>query len=87
MSDSRIIVRAAVVDDAPAMARIQVLGWGHAFGHFMSKEFLAARGFAVREKEWRERLAAPKPGAHYLVAEEADEDLAVVDRHEGGQQR
>ena len=77
MSDSRIIVRAAAVDDAPAMARIQVHGWGHAFGHFMSKEFLAARGFAVREKEWRERLAAPKPGTHYLVAEEAGEVVGI----------
>ena len=77
MSDSRIIVRAAGVGDAPSMARIQVLGWGHAFGHFMSKEFLAARGFAVREKEWRERLAAPMPGAHYLVAEEAGEVVGI----------
>lgn len=78
MNDSRVTVRVAAVSDAPAMARIQVLGWDHAFGHFMSKEFLAARGFAVREKEWRERLAAPKPDTHYLVAAEGAEVVGII---------
>jgi len=73
-----ITVRAATVADAPAIARIQVLGWDHAFGHIMSKEFRSARGVVVREGEWRERLEAPKPGTHYLVAEDADEVVGIT---------
>jgi GNAT superfamily N-acetyltransferase len=78
MSDTRITVRIAGVGDAAAMARIQVLGWGHAFGHIMSKEFLAARGFGVREGEWRQRLENPKAGSLHLVAEEAGEVAGIA---------
>jgi GNAT superfamily N-acetyltransferase len=78
MSETPVTVRIARVSDAAAMARIQVLGWGHAFGHIMSKEFLAARGFAVREGEWRERLENQKQGALHLVAEEAGEVVGIA---------
>ena len=78
MNGPAITVRAATVADAPAIARIQVLGWDHAFGHIMSKEFRSARGVVVREGEWRERLEAPKPGTHYLVAEDADEVVGIT---------
>ena len=78
MSESRIVVREARLGDAVGMARIQVLGWGHAFGHIMSREFLAARGFEVREGEWRQRLEKPKTGTVHLVAEEAGDVVGVA---------
>ena len=78
MSETPIALRIARRGDEPAMARIQVLGWGHAFGHIMSKEFLAARGMEVRTGEWRQRLDGAKAGTFHLVAEEAGEVVGIA---------
>ena len=71
-------VRDARVDDAAAMARIQVAGWQHAYGHFMPAEFIAARSPEIRTKEWRVRLRDQPADVVHLVAEDEGQIVGIA---------
>jgi ribosomal protein S18 acetylase RimI-like enzyme len=61
-----VIVRAAVADDAPAMARVHVAAWERAYRGLVADAEIAARTPAAREAMWREVLTG---GAIAFVAE------------------
>ena len=53
------MIRPAVVQDVPALARVQVRAWLHAYSGFIDPEELAARPVDVREPHWRAALTDP----------------------------
>ncbi len=71
-------VRDARVDDAAAMARVQVAGWHNAYAHFMPAEFIAARSPEIRTKEWRERLDDQPVEVVHLVAEDEGQIVGIA---------
>ena len=75
---AHFVIRDATVDDAEAMARIQVEGWNRAYASFIPDQLPASYDIGVRQAQWRERLAAPVPGTVHLVAAEAEAILAIA---------
>jgi L-amino acid N-acyltransferase YncA len=63
-----IDLRPGVVDDAPAIARINVEAWLAAYQGIVSDSFLAAISVSAREHAWRERILGD-PERPVLVAE------------------
>jgi GNAT superfamily N-acetyltransferase len=75
---AHLIIRDAALDDAEAMARIQVEGWNRAYASFIPDQLPASYDIGVRHAQWRERLADPAPGTVHLVAAEGDAILAIA---------
>ena len=75
---SHLLIRDATLDDAEAMARIQVDGWNRAYASFIPDQLPASYDIEIRHAQWRERLAAPDPGTVHLLAVEADAVLAIA---------
>ena len=69
------MIRPAVVEDVPALARVQVRAWLHAYSGFMEPEEIAARPVEVREPQWRTALTDPSDPATTVVW---DQDGAVA---------
>lgn len=63
-----IQTRQAILDDAPALAKIHVLAWRAAYGGIMAQDILAKFDIAKRTEDWQRRLSEPGPGMT-LVAE------------------
>jgi GNAT superfamily N-acetyltransferase len=64
-------VRPAVVDDADAIARVQVRSWQAAYRGFMPDEVLDSLDVAAGARQQRERLGQLPPGAACFVATDA----------------
>jgi GNAT superfamily N-acetyltransferase len=69
------VIRPAVVEDVPALARVQVRAWLHAYSDFMDPDEIAARPVEVREPQWRAALTDPSSPATTVVF---DQDGAVA---------
>ncbi len=61
------MIRAAVVQDVPALARVQVRAWLHAYSGFLDPDYLAGRPVEVREPQWRAALTDPANRAMTVV--------------------
>jgi GNAT superfamily N-acetyltransferase len=53
------VIRRATVADAPALARLQVRTWFHAYTDYVDPDDLAAFPVDRQEPRWRETLAGP----------------------------
>src|SRR5258706_13525393 len=73
-----LVIRDATLDDAEAMARIQVDGWNRAYASFIPDQLPASYDIEIRHAQWRDRLAAPDPGTVHLLAAEAEAVLAIA---------
>src|SRR5712672_652724 len=73
-----LVIRDATLDDAEAMARIQVDGWNRAYASFIPDQLPASYDLEIRRAQWHDRLAAPDPGTVHLLAAEADSVLAIA---------
>jgi len=73
-----LLIRDATLQDAEAMARIQVEGWTRAYASFIPDQLPASYDIGVRQAEWRDRLARPARGTVHLVAAEGDAVLAIA---------
>jgi ribosomal protein S18 acetylase RimI-like enzyme len=69
------VIRPAVAEDVPALARVQVRAWLHAYSGFMDPDEIAARTVEVREPQWRAALTEPGNPATTVVW---DQDGAVA---------
>ena len=69
------MIRPATVGDVPALARVQVRAWLHAYSGFLDPEQIAARPLEVREPQWRAALTDPASPAVTVVF---DQDGAVA---------
>ena len=69
------MIRPAVAGDVPALARVQVRAWLHAYSAFIDPEEIAARPVEVREPQWRSALTDP---ANPVVTVVWDQDGAVA---------
>lgn len=61
-------IEPAILEDARAIAEINVLGWRTAYESFVPAEYLATLSIEQREAHWREVIAAGAP--EVLVARE-----------------
>jgi GNAT superfamily N-acetyltransferase len=61
------VIRAATARDVPALARVQVRAWLHAYSGFLDPEEIAARPVEVREPQWRAALDDPSNPAVTVV--------------------
>lgn len=66
-------VRAAVADDAAAIARVQTLGWQHGYAGLLPDEFLAGLDLEASERRWRSQLSHTG---------RTTSEFVVVDAHE-----
>lgn len=65
-----VIVRAATIDDTPAIARVNADTWRTAYRNIIPAYFLANLSYEVRESNWREILLnADNTGDFACVAE------------------
>jgi GNAT superfamily N-acetyltransferase len=60
------VIRPATVDDAAAIARVQVHGWLHAYSGFVDPERLAAQTVERREPVWRDVLSDAARGRTWV---------------------
>jgi len=60
MRESNFIIRAAVLDDAPAIAEIHYLGWVQAYGQLMTPAQLAEKAVDKRIPVWRDWIVDPQ---------------------------
>ena len=64
-----VSVRPAVVQDAPAVARVQVASWRPVYGDVLASELLEALGGEPGVQRWRSSIAAvPSPRHRVMVA-------------------
>ena len=68
-AQSDLHVAPATVDDAGAIAQVQVLSWRHAYERLLPAPFLASMDVVQREARWRSMLTAGGP--QVLVARHA----------------
>ena len=61
------MIRPAVEQDVPALARVQVRAWLHAYSGFLDPEEIAARPVEVREPQWRTALTKAGSSATTVV--------------------
>ncbi|MGL5065040.1 MAG: GNAT family N-acetyltransferase [Microcoleus sp.] len=65
-----MIVRAATIDDVPAIARVNADTWRTAYRNIIPADFLANLSYEAREKNWQEILLnAENTGDFACVAE------------------
>ena len=73
-----VSVRPARVEDAPAVARVQVAAWGSAYGDLLSGELLAAVGSEPGVGRWRSCVQAPPSPRHRVLVACAGRDVVGV---------
>jgi len=71
-----IVIRPAVVVDAPRVARVQIEAWQHAFAHILSPTYLQGLVIAPRAERWREHFLHSVEGIY--VAEGGCEVIGFV---------
>jgi GNAT superfamily N-acetyltransferase len=64
-------LRSATREDARAIAQLHADSWRHAYKGALSEAFLAGDIVADRRDLWTQRLSAPPPGQHVVLAESA----------------
>jgi ribosomal protein S18 acetylase RimI-like enzyme len=70
---SELRIREAVVDDAPQIARIQVVGWQHAYRGQMPQDFLDSLSVERRREQNVQWLSNPQPKLHTFLAVQGDQ--------------
>lgn len=78
-------IRAATVEDAPALAQVHVTSWRETYRGLVPDDYLASLSVAERTERWRGRLSGADPGAFTLVAE--DNNGRIVGFATGGPER
>jgi GNAT superfamily N-acetyltransferase len=78
-------VRAARVDDAPAIAEVHAASWRTTYKGIFSDTLLDSLSVDKREQSWRETLASPEPNSVTLVA--CNVDGSIVGFVSGGVER
>lgn len=66
-------IRKATVEDAEAVARLQVLGWQHAYRGQMPQDYLDGLSVERRREQHTQWLSTPAPKSHTLLAVQDDE--------------
>ncbi len=66
-----VLVRSAVVGDAPAIARVHVDAWRAAYMGLLPRRILDGLSVTGRESQWRTRLSPASRGPRTLVGEDA----------------
>lgn len=69
----RIIYRRAIVEDAPALARVHVESWRKSFAGIAPQEFLDKMSVETREQRFREAFSTP--GHKMFVAEDTNRGI------------
>lgn len=69
---SGVALRAARPSDADAIAELHAASWRATYRGSMRDDYLDGEAAAERRALWRERLAAPVPNQHVVVAVEGD---------------
>jgi GNAT superfamily N-acetyltransferase len=67
-----VLVRPARLEDAAAVANVQVRTWQTAYEHVFGTERLATLDLDQHRGRWEEWLVVPEPRRQTLVAEDAD---------------
>lgn len=67
-----MIVRAATIDDAPAIARVNVDTWRTAYRHIIPADFLANLSYETVESNWRELLLNAKDNGVFACVAESE---------------
>jgi len=83
--ESTYIIRPALVNDGPGIARVHVESWKTTYAGIFPEAVLTALSVEKRAHFWRGSLAAPKPGSITLVA--CDPTGSVVGFVAGGKER
>lgn len=65
---SRVALRVALPEDADAIADLHAASWRATYRGSMRDDYLDGEVGAERRALWRERLAAPAPNQHVVVA-------------------
>ena len=78
-------VRAASLDDAGPIARVQVDAWRTTYAAIVPTEYLDGLSYRDRESKWTDILSAGRPAESNFVAETADDE--VVGFAGGGPER
>ena len=74
-----MVIREAVPQDGPAIARVQVRSWRAAYRGIVPQDFLDAMETERRGARWSERIdRASRPGAGTLVAEGPEGTVAFA---------
>jgi len=81
-----MIVREAKVDDAPAIARVNLDTWRTAYRHIVPADYFANLAYETRESNWREILLNAKNTADFACVAE-NEFGKVVGFAAGGSER
>jgi ribosomal protein S18 acetylase RimI-like enzyme len=66
------LIRAAELNDAPALAEVHVRTWQHAYRGKLPDNLLDRLSVERRTEQWREWLKQPQPGTSVSVAIEGD---------------
>jgi ribosomal protein S18 acetylase RimI-like enzyme len=83
--ESTYIIRPALVNDGPGIARVHVESWKTTYAGIFPEAVLTALSVEKRAHFWRGSLAAPEPGSITLVA--CDPTGSVVGFVAGGNER
>ena len=67
--DHTCSVRQAAPEDAEALARLHLECWRETYAHLLSPGFMARQGAEGRLAMWRQLLAGPYAGRHYVVVD------------------
>jgi ribosomal protein S18 acetylase RimI-like enzyme len=62
-------VRQAAPEDAEALARLHLECWRETYAHLLSPGFMARQGVEGRLAMWRQLLAGPHAGRHYVAVD------------------
>lgn len=71
MTESDLIIRTPGPADGPAIGRVHVDAWQHAYADIMPAAYLAAMDVEQAGRRWQRILNLPPDGNEYLVAERA----------------
>jgi len=80
-----LIIRRAELNDARAIAKVQVDTWRTTYKGIMSDEFLAALWYEQGEATWHKILSDPGPNHFGYVA--ADDRETIIGFIDGGPER
>jgi ribosomal protein S18 acetylase RimI-like enzyme len=78
VSNDRIALRAAQVDDAERIARLHTDSWRRTYRGMMTDEFLDRDALDNRRGIWRERLGMPAVNQYVCIAQEGSEMIGFI---------
>jgi len=71
-----VVYRAAVVDDAGAIAPLAVEGWRLAYSDIVPESYLAALSVERKAQRWREKMA--QPSFHAMLALDGNDLVGFI---------